>query len=415
LCSCFAAGINHQWEQADAVARSPGVVSGSAAAGGGIRLATRAVTADATTVAAGERERGDARRWLQLVLAAIWLLDGLLQFQSVMFTRAFGEMLAATAPGNPAVIAGPISWAAGIIEQHPAGTNSGFASIQLLLGLGLAFRPTVRAALAVSIGWSVAVWWLGEGLGGVLTGSASPLNGAPGAAILYALLAVLLWPRLGPRGRVATFVAAAAVGVPAARALWVLLWLSLAYFAIAPGNRTAQGLHDSVAGLAAGEPGWLARLNHASAGLLVDRGLAASIGLAVLLAAIAVGVLLPPRLARAGVILALVVSVMLWVVGQDLGGVLAGGATDVDSGALLALLALAYWPSVRGDWARRDLGEVGLVPVGPVPVGPVPVGPVPVGPEQSGPEQSGPEQSGPEPGDPEPGGAGRRRRERAAA
>jgi hypothetical protein len=382
------------------------VVSGSATAGSGMGLANAAVTADATTVvtadatsavaagattvAVGERERGDARRWLQLALAAIWLLDGVLQFQSVMFTRAFGEMLAANAPGNPAVLAGPISWAAGIIEQHPAGTNSAFASIQLLLGLGIAFRPAVRAALAASIGWSVAVWWLGEGLGGVLTGSASPLNGAPGAAILYALLAVLLWPRPEPRGRVAPFVAAAAVGVRAARALWVLLWLSLAYFAIAPGNRTAQGLHDAVAGLAAGEPGWLARLNHASAGLLVDRGLAASIGLAVLLAAIAVGVLLPPRLARAGVILALAVSVLLWVVGQDLGGVLAGGATDVDSGALLALLAVAYWPAVRGDLARRDLREVGPVPVGPVLVGP-------------------------EPGDPEPGGAGRRRRERAAA
>jgi hypothetical protein len=356
---------------ADAAARSPGVVSDSATAGGGIRLAT---------TAAGEREGPDARRWLQLVLAAIWLLDGVLQYQSAMFTRAFGEMLAATAPGNPAAIAGPITWAAGIIEQHPAATNSGFASIQLLLGLGIAFRPTARAALAASIGWSVAVWWLGEGLGGVLTGSASPLNGAPGAAVLYALVAVLLWPRPGSGEPDVPFVAATAVGVRAARALWVLLWSSLAYFAIAAGNRTAQGLHDAVAGLAAGEPGWLARLNHASAGLLAGRGLAASIGLAALLTAIAVGVLLPPRLARAGVILALVVSVVLWVAGQDLGGVLAGGATDVDSGPLLALLALAYWPSVRGGPDRRGLGY-----------------------------------GGPVPGDQEQSGAGRRRRERAAA
>jgi hypothetical protein len=32
------------------------------------------------------------------------------------------------------------------------------------------------------------------------------------------------------------------------------------------------------------------------------------------------------------------------VFAQALGGILAGGATDVNSGPLLALLALAYWP-----------------------------------------------------------------------
>ena len=47
-------------------------------------------------------------------------------------------------------------------------------------------------ALAASIAWALAVWWLGEGLGGVLTGAASPVTGAPGAALLYALAAVLL-------------------------------------------------------------------------------------------------------------------------------------------------------------------------------------------------------------------------------
>ena len=32
----------------------------------------------------------DARRVLQLVLAATWLLDGLLQYQSSMYTTMFG-------------------------------------------------------------------------------------------------------------------------------------------------------------------------------------------------------------------------------------------------------------------------------------------------------------------------------------
>jgi hypothetical protein len=45
-----------------------------------------------------------------------------------------------------------------------------------------------------------------------------------------------------------------------------------------------------------------------------------------------------------------VVSLIIWLVGQDLGEILAKDATDVNSGPLLALIALAYWPlrRVRG-------------------------------------------------------------------
>ena len=138
--------------------------------------------------------RPDMRRALQLGLAAIWLLDGVLQYQSFMYTKAFGQMLAGTAAGNPSVIARPINWDATLVEHHLVLINTIFATIQLLIGLGIAFRPTVRLALAASIAWSIGVWWFGEGLGGILNGGASPLNGAPGAVIIYALLAVLLWP-----------------------------------------------------------------------------------------------------------------------------------------------------------------------------------------------------------------------------
>src|SRR5271170_4739779 len=116
------------------------------------------------------RAAPDARRVLQLALAGVWLLDGVLQYQSFMFTKAFGQMLAATAHGNPGVIASPINWDARLIEHHVVALNSIFATIQLLLGLGIACRPTVRVALAASIAWALAVWWFGEGLGGVLTG-----------------------------------------------------------------------------------------------------------------------------------------------------------------------------------------------------------------------------------------------------
>ena len=156
-----------------------------------------------------------------------------------MFTKAFGQMLATAAQGNPAVIARPILWNAGLVERHSVAANAVFATIQLALALGIAWRPAVKLALAASVGWALGVWWLGEGLGGVLTGQASPVTGAPGAVILYALLAVLLWPADPSAG--APFVAAGAVGARAARVLWSVLWASLAYFCLQPGHPGAAG------------------------------------------------------------------------------------------------------------------------------------------------------------------------------
>jgi len=293
------------------------------------------------TLAAGEAP--DARRVLQLVLAGLWLLDAVLQYQSFMYSKGFSQMLAGTAPGNPGAIARPITWNATLIEHHGVLLNTMFATIQLLLALGIAWRPTLRLALGASVAWAAGVWWFGEGLGGVLTPKASPVNGAPGAVIIYALLAVLLWPA-DRGGTPAPFTAARAVGARAARALWLVLWLSLAYFALLPGNRSPQALHDMIAGMESGEPGWLAAIDRNAAALVAHQGLAASIVLAAALAFIAVGVYLPAPAARATLVLAIAVAAVIWVIGQAFGTILTGGGTDPNSGLLLAVLALAYWP-----------------------------------------------------------------------
>jgi hypothetical protein len=297
------------------------------------RLGTEPVTA---------RPSLDARRALQLALAAIWLLDGVLQYQAFMFTKGFNQMLAGTATGNPTVIAKPVTWDANLIDHHMVLLNAIFATIQLLIGLGIAFRPTTRVALAASVLWALGVWWFGEGLGGVLSGAASPLNGAPGAVIIYALLAVLLWPAV--RTVPAPFAAAGAVGAHVARALWAVLWLSLAYFALTPVNRAPAGVSGMIAGMESGEPLWLQHLQKSAASLIGNQGLATSIVLAAALVLIAVGVYLPAGIARATLVLAIVVAALIWVLAQAFGGILATGATDVNSGPLLALLALAYWP-----------------------------------------------------------------------
>jgi hypothetical protein len=184
----------------------------------------------------------------------------------------------------------------------------------------------------------------------VLNDGASPLNGAPGAVILYALAAVLLWPSDRPGGQPSDlrtptpFPAARAVGAHAARALWLVLWLSLAYFTLIPVNRAPQALNGMIGGMASGNPGWLSALVRGAASLVAGQGLAASTVLAVVLVVIGVGVYLPPAAARASLVLAIAVSLVIWVFAEALGSILAGGATDPNSGPLLVLLALAYWP-----------------------------------------------------------------------
>jgi hypothetical protein len=285
----------------------------------------------------------DTRRKLQLALGVIWLLDGILQYQPAMFSKAFPQMLAAASAGNPAVVAGPVNWSANLVDHHLVLLNAFFATVQLALGLGIAWRPTVKLALGASVAWALAVWWLGEGLGGVLAGTASPVNGAPGAVLLYALLAVLLWP--ADRDPAAPFIAGRPAGRRVAQGAWLVLWGSLACFALAPASRAPHAISGMISDMASGQPAWLAWIDQRAASALAGRGLPASIVLAVALALVAAGIYLPPRLTRAIIVLSLVLATLLWLA-EGLGGIFTGAGTDPNSAPLLALLALTFWPAV---------------------------------------------------------------------
>ena len=200
------------------------------------------------------------------------------------------------------------------------------------------------------------MWWLGEGLGGLLAGTASPVNGAPGAVLLYALLAILLWP--ADRDAAAPFVAGRAVGRRAARAAWLAVWLGLAFLATAPATRAPQALSGMIARMAPGEPAWLAWIDTRAASALASHGPLASIGLAAVLVVVAAGIYLPVRAARAALVLAIAVAALLWLA-EGLGGILTGSGTDPNTGPLLALLALAFWPAAPPAAAPADPASLG--------------------------------------------------------
>jgi hypothetical protein len=282
-----------------------------------------ALRADAAGLAAwaADRVAVGPRRWLQVALGLVWLLDAALQFQPFMFTRGFvTRVIDPAAMGSPGVISRSVMGTGQLVLTHPALFNAAFATIQLALAAGLLWRRTTRLALAGTIVWALGVWWLGEGLGGLLTGTASPVTGAPGAALLYVVIAVLAWPQRAGRDRAdldhrATSVAGRSpVGPHAARLAWAVLW--------------------------AGSAGLVLTTPSASGGTL------ASAGLAVLFVIIAAGIFIPAA-TRPVLILAAAVAVAMWGLGQDFGAMFTGSGTDPGTGPLLLLLAAAYWPLHR--------------------------------------------------------------------
>ena len=189
------------------------------------------------------------RRGLQAALGLLWLADGALQLQPIMLSTRFARQIISPAgDGQPALVAGPVHWAARLIAAHPVTWDIPFAIIQLLLGLGLLYPRTAKLALAASLPWALGVWYLGEGLGGIASGSASLLTGAPGAVLLYAVLALAAWPR---RDR---------PDVPPAR--WLTpAWAGGAVLQALPANRSPAAVASAIGPAAAPRrPGSLASI-----------------------------------------------------------------------------------------------------------------------------------------------------------
>jgi hypothetical protein len=160
--------------------------------------------------------------------------------------------------------------------------------------------------------------------------------------LFYAVLAVLLWPSEGSN---TPFVATRTVGVSTARAIWAGMWAVLALLSVVGAGRSPQALRDLVAGLNNGsQPGWLAHIDRSAESLFLHHGATTAILLAVVCLIVALGVFLPPQITQATLVLAIVVFAIIWVAVQNFGGILAGGATDPNSGPLVILLALIYWP-----------------------------------------------------------------------
>jgi len=287
------------------------------------------------------------RRGIQIALGLLWILDGLLQLQPGMFTRRFAtQVIAPAGAGQPGFVTGPVELAARVIAHQPAALDAVFGLAQLALGAGLLYARTARRALAASVVWALLVWYLGEGLGGLFGSGASVLTGAPGSALLYAVLAVAA----APPGQ-----GAAARRPPRWVAVaWAAFWLGGAVLQLLPGRDTNVSVGMSLAMSAPGSPAWLAAIGSHLAALVPGYGVSVVVDLVVLQALVGLGVFGPRRVRLAAVLGGAVLSLVYWVAGQGLGQFWTGLATDPNTAPLVVLLGVAV--AGAAPW-RRPAGD----------------------------------------------------------
>ncbi|MGO8860791.1 MAG: hypothetical protein ACLQRH_08485 [Acidimicrobiales bacterium] len=283
-------------------------------------------------------------RAVQIGLGIIWVVDGLLQLQPKMFGTGFADnVILPSAQGQPGIVSGMITHLAHLMSAQPVLTDLVFAGIQLLIGAGLLLRETVKPALVLSFVWALGVWSVGEGFGGLLTGTAQPLTGAPGAALLYLAIALLVWPKKEPREVDGPAAAEGLLGVGGGLALWAVVWCGLGILWLLPASSGSGALSSALKGAASGEPGWLARLQLSVAHSL-GNGASVAVAAALLCFFIGVG---PLIVRRYGIFLiaGAAMALDIWVLGQAFGQIFTGMATDPNTGPLLILLALTVYPN----------------------------------------------------------------------
>ncbi|HSZ14278.1 MAG TPA: hypothetical protein VK790_09615 [Solirubrobacteraceae bacterium] len=294
----------------------------------------------------------------------MWLLDGLFQFKSFMYTHGIvSEVFAPAAERQWSIVGGPMRTFDAFYGRDLTLWNTLSGEIQVAIGLGLMLsRRTVRPALAASFGWALVVWWFGEGFGGLTSSTLpSPLMGAPGAVILYAIVGVLVWPTDREHGRSPADLGP--LGDRGGLYAWSGLWVLCAGLWLVNVNRAQGATHAMIAAMAAASPRWLASFQGSVGAHTQGHGAAIAIGLAALSLAVAVGVWTPWR--SGALALGIAISLAYWVLGQDLGGPFwSEGATDFNSGPLFVLLACALFPLYVSAVAGPRAATVTGVPTG---------------------------------------------------
>jgi len=175
---------------------------------------------------------------------------------------------------------------------------------------------------------------------------ANPLTGAPGAVLLYALTALLVWPNDRPGGL---------LGVRGAKTMWAALWLVMTWLWLLGPNSSAHATSEAITAAPSGMS-WLSSVQDWVAKAAGGNGLPIALVLAALSVTVGIAVAIDWR-SRQFLALAIALNLAYWVLGQGFGGIFEGGATDPNAGLPFVLLACALYTVLPAR--RSPAGELG--------------------------------------------------------
>ncbi len=293
-----------------------------------------------------------AQHRLRIALGLLWLLDGALQLQPYMFSRHFAAIvIGENTMGGPNLLTPFIHHLALLEVSHRVAYDILFAFIQLGMGIALIFwskqTKIAKITLAISVVWALQVWVVGEGLGGLLfPQDTMAMNGAPGAALIYAILALVLWPRDVPEDNSPSVAGSGLMGNYAPLLIWALIWIGTGLLELEHSNFAANALGAQLRQAGSGEPSWIAFLDRGAASLLFGKGTEVAFLMLIVQAWIGYGALREFS-RKAALATGIAVSLVYWVLGQNFGGLFTGQATDPNLGPVMVAFAFSLWPRAR--------------------------------------------------------------------
>jgi hypothetical protein len=302
-----------------------------------------------------------SRKMLQQVLGVLWLIDGIIQlFPQMWAMNMVNGVMKPMLNGQPGFIEPSLQFIITQTTLHLVEVNLLISVVQICLGLGFLFLTGrwVKWLVFTSIVWAFIVWYGGEGMNMLLTGTASALTGAPGAVLLYPLVGLAVYPR--KQSTTASEDATRRAGDDGLLSRRLLRYILAGFwcFATLQPNWWQQGQISQAIGTMVGQGGLntvlldpaLQQVSNATANIEIPLDIA----LIVVFLAIGIGLaVVKDEQVRPFLIASIVVSVLFWYFSEAFGMILTGMATDFNSGLLIVVIALACWPKVHALSVER--------------------------------------------------------------
>ena len=162
------------------------------------------------------------------------------------------------------------------------------------------------------------------------------VTGAPGAVLLYAVLALAVLPATDRSNQLHPAGEELAGWFPIA---WAVLWVGGALLQLLPAQIGTTALLDQT-GSTDGVPGWLAGLHHSTGGAVSHASNALFIALVATMILVGLSGLAGQPWRTVAAVIGSVVAIAFWLLGQNVGELYSGQATAPNTGPVIVVMAM---------------------------------------------------------------------------